>query len=314
MVERTFRALWTVLFRWFASQRPGITCSTCRVRGSGHGSGGVGDEASADRNTGLGRRVRRGNGVWQQPPAGETDTTELAKKTQNPVSDLISVPLQFNFNTGGDLNDATSFNLNIQPVIPFKLTSEWNVIARTIVPIDSVPGSEGVSYSGVGDIQLQLYLTPATPGALIYGIGPVFSFPTATAPPLRTGTWAAGLGFVALTMKGPWVIGGLVTQLWPISDTGGDPRTNLLVLQPAVNYNFGRGWAMSFSPSITANWDGSAGNQWTVPLGLGITKTTVFNGRPMNVGLQYFDNVERPQGSAGYQLRLAISLLYPEKK
>ncbi|HMF98177.1 MAG TPA: hypothetical protein VKE96_27940 [Vicinamibacterales bacterium] len=224
------------------------------------------------------------------------------------------MPLQFNFNTGGDLNDATSFNLNIQPVIPFKLTSEWNVIARTIVPIDSVPGSEGVSYSGVGDIQLQLYLTPATPGALIYGIGPVFSFPTATAPPLRTGTWAAGLGFVALTMKGPWVIGGLVTQLWPISDTGGDPRTNLLVLQPAVNYNFGRGWAMSFSPSITANWDGSAGNQWTVPLGLGITKTTVFNGRPMNVGLQYFDNVERPQGSAGYQLRLAISLLYPEKK
>src|SRR5262252_7752362 len=108
--------------------------------------------------------------IAQAPPtAAEPDSTELAKKTQNPVGDLISVPLQFNFNTGGDLNDATSFNLNIQPVIPFKLTSEWNVIARTIVPIDSVPGSEGVSYSGVGDIQLQLYLTPATPGALIYG-------------------------------------------------------------------------------------------------------------------------------------------------
>lgn len=93
-----------------------------------------------------------------------------------------------------------------------------------------------------------------------------------------------------------------------------DRRARALVLQPAVNYNFGGGWAMSFSPAITANWDASAGNQWTVPLGLGITKTTIFNGRPMNLGLQYFGNVERPAASAGYQLRFAISLFYPERK
>jgi hypothetical protein len=250
----------------------------------------------------------------QQPAAAAPDATALAKQTQNPVGDLISVPLQFNFNTGGDLSDATLFNLNIQPVIPFKATPDWNVIARAIVPIDSVPTSNATSQSGVGDIQLQLYLTPSKPSALIYGVGPVFSFPTATAVPLRSGTWAAGFGFVALTMKGPWVIGGLINQYWPLSDTGGEPKTNLLVLQPAINYNFGGGWAMSFSPAITANWDASAGNQWTVPLGLGITKTTVFNGRPMNIGMQYFGNVERPAGSAGYQLRFAISLLYPEKR
>jgi hypothetical protein len=250
----------------------------------------------------------------QQPAAAPSDTTALAKQSQNPVSDLISIPLQFNFNTGGDLSDATLFNLNVQPVIPFKMTPEWNVIARTIVPLDSVPGSDGTSSSGVGDIQLQLYLTSSRPRAFIYGVGPVFSFPTATAPPLRSGTWAAGVGFVGLTMKGPWVIGGLINQYWPVSDTGGEPKTNLLVLQPVVNYNFGGGWALSFSPSITANWDASAGNEWTVPLGLGITKTTVFNGRPMNIGLSYFGNVTRPEGSAGYQLRFAISLLYPEKK
>ena len=250
----------------------------------------------------------------QQPAANPSDATELAKKSQNPVSDLISVPLQFNFNTGGDLNDATSFNLNIQPVMPFKLTSDWNVIARAIVPIDNVPGSGDVSYSGVGDIQMQFYLTPSKPSKFIYGVGPVFSLPTATAPPLRTGTWAAGVGFVALTMKGPWVIGGLVDQFWPVSDTGGEPKTNLFVLQPVINYNFGGGWALSFAPLISANWDASPGNQWTVPTGLGITKTTVFNGRPMNVGLQYFGNVKKPDGAAGYQLRFVIALLYPEKK
>jgi len=249
----------------------------------------------------------------QSPPAAP-DTAALAKQTQNPVSDLISVPMQFNFNTGGDLEDATLFNLNLQPVIPFTVTSDWNVIARTIVPIDSVPGSGDVSYSGVGDIQLQLYVTPSKPGAFIYGVGPVLSFPTATAPPLRSGTWAAGLGVVGLTMKGPWVLGALLTQSWPLSDTGGAPKTDLLVFQPAINYNFGGGWAVSFSPAITANWDASAGNQWTVPLGLGVTKTTVFNSRPMNVGLTYYGNVKRPDGAAGKQLRFSISLLYPNRK
>jgi hypothetical protein len=197
----------------------------------------------------------------QQPqPAAAADVTALAKQTQNPVGDLVSVPLQFNFNTAGDLEDATLFNLNIQPVIPFRASSGWNIIARAIVPIDNVPAADGVSYSGVGDIQLQLYATPAKPGSLIWGIGPVFSFPTATAFPLRSGTLAAGAAAVALTMKGPWVIGGLVSQYWPVTDTGDDPETNLFVFQPAINYNFGHGWAMSFSPAITANWDAASGN------------------------------------------------------
>src|SRR5262245_41919000 len=69
----------------------------------------------------------------QQPPPAAGDATSLAKETQNPVSSLITVPLQFNFNSGGDLGDGTIFNLNFQPVIPFKATSDINVIARTIV-------------------------------------------------------------------------------------------------------------------------------------------------------------------------------------
>ena len=114
-------------------------------------------------------------------------------------------------------------------------------------------------------------------------------------------------------MKGPWVIGGLVSQYWPVADTGDEPETNLFVFQPAINYNFGHGWAMSFSPAITANWDASSGNEWTVPLGLGVTRTTVFSGRPINVGMQYFINAVRPDGSAQRQLRFSMSLLYPKK-
>jgi hypothetical protein len=230
------------------------------------------------------------------------------------VSSLVSLPFQFNFNTGGDLEDATFFNVNFQPVVPFKLSSNWNAIARTIVPIDSVPGPNGEQFSGVGDIQEQLFITPAKPGGIIWGVGPALSLPTAATAPLRTGTWAAGPTAVVVKMTGPWVLGGLVSQFWPLSDGGGEPETDLFILQPFINYNLPRGYALAFAPVISANWDAPSGQEWTVPLGLGITKTTVFNRRPMNVGVQYYYNVERPDGAAGQTLRFVVSLLYPSAK
>jgi hypothetical protein len=250
------------------------------------------------------------NRASAQTPPAEPDTTALAKATQNPVGDLTAVPLQFNFNSGGDLVDQTFFNLNFQPVVPFRV-GQWNIIARTIVPINSMPAGADTRVSGVGDIQEQIYVSPAKVGKVIWGVGPVFSFPTATASALKTGTWAGGFGAVVLAMPGPWVIGGLVNQYWPMSDVGDAPKTDLFVFQPFVNYNFGKGYAIAFAPLISANWDAPDGNQWTVPLGLGITRTTVFNGRPMSLGVQYYDNVERPSGSAGQQLKFVVSFLYP---
>jgi hypothetical protein len=249
----------------------------------------------------------------QQPPP-PPDASALAKETQNPVSSLITVPLQFNFNSGGDLGDGTLFNLNFQPVIPFKATSEINVIARTIVPINSAPGPDGSRFSGVGDIQMQLFLTPAAPGPLILGIGPMFSLPTATATPFQTGTFGAGFSAVVVKNQGPFVLGGLLSQVWPAGDSGGEPQANLFTLQPFVNYNFGGGWAASFAPIIAANWDASDGNEWTVPLGLGMTRTTVFDGRPMNIGFQYYYNVTRPDGAPAQQFRFTVAFLCPERR
>jgi hypothetical protein len=235
--------------------------------------------------------------------AGQAD----AESSQQ--SDLRA--LQFNFNTGGDLEDRTQLTLNFQPVIPFKATTNWNVIARTIVPIGSVPGPEGTRYSGVGDIQMQVFIAPAKPGRIIWGAGPIFSLPTATTSAVETGTWAAGPTAVVLKTTGPWVFGGLISQLWPLSDEAGDPETDLFTLQPFVNYNFGHGWALAFAPIITANWNADDDNQWTVPLGFGFTRTTVFNRRPMNLGVQYYYNLEHPDGAAGQQLRFTVSFLFP---
>jgi hypothetical protein len=248
----------------------------------------------------------------QQP--AEDEQTRLAKATQNPVSDLVSLPFQFNFNTGGGLEDQTFFNLNFQPVVPVKgVLADWTIIARTIVPYVSVPTGPASRAGGLGDIQEQLFFTPAKPGSLIWGVGPIFSIPTATAEPVRTGSWAVGPNAVLLQSEGRWVLGALINNLWTFADAGDEPEVNQFLLQPFVNYNFGQGWALATAPIITANWDAADGEEWTVPLGAGLSKTTTFNGRPMTLGFQYYHNVEHPAASASNLFRILVSLLYPSR-
>jgi hypothetical protein len=115
-------------------------------------------------------------------------------------------------------------------------------------------------------------------------------------------------------MPGDFVLGAVAGQTWTFADAGGDPRVNLFLVQPFINYNFGQGWALSFAPIITANWGAASGEQWTLPLGGGIVKTTVFNGRPMNVGAQYYYNAVRPDAAPASQFRLVVALLYPSKR
>ncbi len=243
------------------------------------------------------------------PSAGD-----LAKATQNPVADLTTIPLQFNFFTGGPLEDRTLYNLNIQPVMPLKVTKGMNVIARTIVPYLSIPTTGTERVTGIGDIQEQLFFTPSKAGGLIWGLGPIFSFPTATNDLVKTGDWAAGPTAVVVKMAGPWVLGGLVNQLWTISGDGRGPDINQTAIQPFINYNLEGGWALSTSPLISANWIAPDGEEWTIPLGVGISKVAAIGRRPVSIAIQYYNNVERPPSTAENQLRFVFSLLYPIAK
>jgi hypothetical protein len=248
-----------------------------------------------------------------QTPPVEENVRELAKTTQNPVGNIVSVPFQFNFNNGGALRDDTYLNLNFQPVIPIRISHSLLLVSRTIVPINSFPGASDTRYGGAGDIQEQTFFTAAKPGKILWGIGPAFSFPTATALPARTGTWAAGGSAVVLAMPGPWVVGSLFTQLSPLADSNGKPRTNAFLWQYFLNYNFGQGWAITTAPSITANWDAEKGQRWTVPFGGGVSRTFIFNGQPMSLGFQYYTNARKPDGAPGSLVRFSVSFLFPLK-
>jgi hypothetical protein len=122
------------------------------------------------------------------------DTSDLAQLVQNPIAKVISLPFQNNLNFGVGPRDDAQDVLNIQPVVPFNLGSEWNVISRAIIPVidDPALGSGTASTSGVGDASLALYLSPSHPGGVIWGIGPAFTFPTAKHRELGQGKYDAG--------------------------------------------------------------------------------------------------------------------------
>ena len=170
----------------------------------------------------------------------EQSTSDLAKAAQNPVADLISLPIQWNsfFETGPKAK--TQNTLLVQPVIPFTLNDKWNFIARPIIPLIDQPQLTGAQNrnQGLGNIQFQGYFSPKEKvGDWIVGIGPYLEFPTNSGPDGRFGSdnWSAGPAFVALQMKGPWVYGSLISHLW--SYHGNDPEVNVTAVQPFINYN-----------------------------------------------------------------------------
>jgi hypothetical protein len=251
---------------------------------------------------------------------------ELAKKTQNPVADLISVPFQNNFNFGAGLHrDKMIYILNIQPVIPIHITENWNLITRVITPIVNQPSlAPGLgTATGLGDINPTFFLSPAKPGELIWGVGPTFTLPTASDRLLGSGQWSMGPAGVVLTIQGHWVLGALMNNQWSFAGWGDKP-VNSFLLQPFVNYNFPHGWYLSSAPILTANWRADkAGDVWTIPLGGGVGKLFRLGEilplegdrlakLPINTQLQGYGNLATPQLDPKWQLRFQIQFLFPK--
>jgi hypothetical protein len=102
------------------------------------------------------------------PALAQTSDEEVAKAVQNPIAALISVPLQYNYDHEIGPQQAGHKNyLNVEPVIPFSIGRDWNLISRTIAPLidqkDTVAGAG--SQSGLGDITQSLFFSPKKPTA-----------------------------------------------------------------------------------------------------------------------------------------------------
>jgi hypothetical protein len=270
----------------------------------------------------------------QQPTA---ETGDLQKATQNPVAGLISVPIQSNTNFGVGPFGRNQNLLNIQPVIPVNVSQNWNMIIRWITPIVSqpAPGTANLEVFGIeentpaylaaqdvqahagvfglGDMTPTFFFSPSKPHKVIWGAGPMFALPTATGRVLGQGKLSMGPSIVALVQPGQWTIGALVNNIWSVAGPSDRADVKQMSLQYFINYNLKKGWFISMSPIITANWQASSGNVWTVPVGGGLGRVFRLGYQPMNASVAFFGNVVHPAGGSPWSMRLQISFLFPKR-
>ena len=232
---------------------------------------------------------------------------DLAAKSQNPISDLVSLPLQSNWDYGINPRSRTRYVGNLQPVVPVKLNDDWNLINRIVVPFVNVPVGPDMRSHGIGDMIGEFFFSPRDPGAVIWGIGPAVLIPTASDPTLGIQEWGAGVNFVALVSQGPVVAGALMFQIWGVEGT-----TKPFLFQPFFNYNLPRGWYLNVSGEATADWELPSDSRWTFPLGAGVGRVFPIFGQPLNVSVRFAPFLERPTGGPDWQFRLSVTMLFPK--
>lgn len=239
---------------------------------------------------------------------------ELAQELTNPLADLMTIPIQMNFDRKiGPVDDGTKVTTNVQPVIPFQVNEDWNLITRTIVPIihqsDVFPGAG--SQSGLGDINLSLFLSrkKSTAGGLIWGAGAAMLLPTGTDPLLSAEKWGIGPTGVVLALRGPWTVGVLSNHVW--SFAGDDSRQDIsnTFLQPFAAYTWPSAWTVSVQSETSYNWEAK---QSSVPLNFAFAKLVRFGKLPVSLqgGVGYW--LKSPDnGPEGVRFRLQANIVLP---
>ena len=301
-------------------QRPFLILALCVLIGCATSVPTVGDRTDGIPVWEVGDADSDGTPVATEeaaPPAADAD--DLRAKAQNPVGAMYSLPFEGSFDFGAD--NGTAFILNVQPVIPVTV-GDWNLINRTIAPLVYAPGQitglpelpaneDGDGTWGLGDINHTTFLSPAMPGDVIWGVGASLTLPTATSDMTGSGQWAAGPSLVLLTQQKPWSLGVLLRQLWSFAGDEDRPDINQLLFQPFINYNLDGGWYLTSTPAMTANWD-QEDNGWTVPLGGGAGRVFNIGKQPMNMRLQAFYNVVRPDLAPDWSVMFTIQFMFPK--
>jgi hypothetical protein len=251
-----------------------------------------------------------------QEPAdeGAGGQADLAQDLTNPVADLLTIPIQMNYDQNfGPADDGWKLQTNIQPVLPFNLNDDWNLITRTIMPViwqdEIVPGAG--SQFGLGDITVSLFASPKKPtNGVIWGLGPILYLRTATDELLGAEKWGAGPSAIALTMRGRWTMGALANHVW--SFAGNDDRDDLnsTFVQPFLAYTTPTAWTVSFQSETTYNWES---RKWSVPVNVAVAKLVMMGKLPVSLQAGVGRWLTSPDsGPDGWRFRLQANFVLPK--
>jgi hypothetical protein len=253
--------------------------------------------------------------LFAQPAATDDKAAaaELAKKLQNPVASLISVPIQNNWDFGYGPANAMRYTANVQPVIPISISKDWNLITRTILPIiyAESPTVGGSSKFGLGDTVQSFFFSPKAPTSAgwIWGAGPVALWPTSTDDALGVGKVGAGPTALVLKQEHGWTYGALVNHIWSYAGQGSTADVNATFLQPFLSYTTKTFTTLGLNTESTYDWDGE---QWTVPLNVSVSQLLKIGGKPVQfaLGAKYY--ADKPSGGPDWGLRFTVTFLFPK--
>ncbi len=245
----------------------------------------------------------------------DNDKEALAKQLSNPVAALISAPIQYNYdeNIGAD-DTGSRTTINIQPVIPFSLNKDWNVISRTILPVieqkDIYPGAG--KQSGIGDIVQSIFFSPKAPtnDGWIWGAGPVLMLPTGSDDMLTTDKFGLGPTAVALKQQGPWTYGALANHIWSAGGKSDRADVNATFFQPFLVYTTKSATTFALNTESTYDWESK---QLALPINLTATQMVKIGGQLISVGggIRYWAK-STDNGPEGLGVRLMFTMLFPK--
>ena len=250
------------------------------------------------------------NSEPQNQAESGSDAQELAKKLSNPVASLISFPFQSNLDFGMGSGSGWRYQMNIQPVIPFRLNAKWNLISRTILPVihqHNVAG-EGTQ-SGLGDITQSFFFATTEESGFTWAVGPVVLIPTATNDLLGTEKLGVGPTFLALKQQGAWTYGALTNHVWSVAGSDDRASVSSTFLQPFLAYNTRDAWTYSLNTESSYDW---TGNAWSVPINVTVSKLVKFGRHPVSFGGGVRCWVTSPAGGPeNCGLRFVVTPLIP---
>jgi hypothetical protein len=258
--------------------------------------------------------------LWltQSSPIFAEDSAELAKKALNPVAAMYSLPVQYNWDQKiGPSGEGMHSLTNIQPVLPFRLSEDWNLISRTILPVIDQHGlaANGVANkSGIGDVTQSFFFSPTRPTerGWILGAGPALLIPTGTDKQLSNKQWGLGPTAVALKQSNGWTRGILANHIWGLDGSPPDDKekVNQTFLQPFFSYTNATYTTFGINTESTYDWQS---RQWAVPVNLTVTQLLKIGGQPLTIqaGPRYW--LDSPDdGAQGWGFRVAVTLLFPK--
>ena len=252
-------------------------------------------------------------GLSPQLAWAQQSDAELAKQLSNPVASLVSVPLQLNYDCCFGPDDGGRTTLNVQPVMPFSMNDDWNLVVRTIMPVihqertSPLNGSE----TGIGDITQSFFFSPkASPNGVTWAVGPAFLWPTAKGA-LGSERWAAGPTALVLKQTGGWTYGMLANHLWSYADHGGPQRSDVSAtfLQPFVSWTSENHTTIGVNTESTYDW---TAEEWTVPINLTVAHLYSFGGQKVQLtgGVKVY--AVSPNDELDWGARVVATFLFPK--